>query len=137
MTPPASSAAARRRMKSARQADTACELTLRSELHRRGLRYRVDYPVVGSRRRADVVFTRARLAVFVDGCFWHCCPEHATWPKANSEWWKTKLDANVARDRDTDQRLRKAGWRVLRVWEHENMERAAEAIARIIRSAAP
>lgn len=114
--------------------DTVAELRLRSELHRRGYRYRVDYPPLrGVRRRADIVFTRRRLAVFVDGCFWHGCTEHATWPKNNAAWWRAKLEDNRRRDRDTDRRLREAGWCVLRVWEHEDPAQAAERIASALR----
>ncbi|NTW40006.1 MAG: very short patch repair endonuclease [Cellulomonadaceae bacterium] len=106
--------------------DTAPELALRRELHRRGMRYRVDHPLPDMpRRRADVVFTAARLAVFVDGCFWHACPEHATQPSANSVWWRDKLAKNVARDRDTDTHLAGVGWMVLRFWEHSDMAAAA------------
>jgi len=80
------------------------------------------------------VFTRVRVAVFIDGCFWHGCPEHATAPKANAEWWAEKLSANVRRDRDTDARLGEAGWLVVRIWEHEDAEEAAERIEQVIRS---
>ena len=80
------------------------------------------------RRRADLVFPRARVAVFVDGCFWHRCPRHATSPKNNAAWWATKLDGNVARDRDTDERLAAAGWTVVRIWEHEDPVTAADAV---------
>lgn len=120
-TPAASSAQVRRRMQVTRQKDTPGELALRRELHRRGLRYRVDRAVVpGTRRRPDVVFPRERVAVFLDGCFWHNCPEHGTQPKANSKWWRDKIAANEQRDRDTDRRLREAGWVVIRAWEHED-----------------
>jgi len=113
--------------------DTKPEMALRQELHRMGLRYRVDHVVIpGVRRRADVAFTRARLAVFVDGCFWHGCPRHGTRPKANAEWWGNKLEANVARDRDTDNRLAAAGWRVVRLWEHEDMLASASRIAELL-----
>ena len=116
-------------MKAARQRDTKPELALRRELHRLGLRYRVDTtPLRGIRRRADVVFGPARVAVFVDGCFWHGCPEHGTSPKANAQWWREKIARNQARDRDTDQRLAAAGWRVVRLWEHQ-VERDARAAA--------
>jgi DNA mismatch endonuclease (patch repair protein) len=109
--------------------DTKPEMALRQELHRSGLRYRVDYQVLkGLRRRADVAFPRAQVAVFVDGCFWHGCPTHRTWPKSNSEWWASKLEANVSRDRDTDRRLAEAGWLVIRVWEHEDSIEAAATI---------
>jgi DNA mismatch endonuclease (patch repair protein) len=86
------------------------------------------------RRRADVVFPRRRVAVFVDGCFWHGCPEHATSPKHNAEWWKEKLAANVRRDRDTDRRLSEAGWLVFRIWEHEDPRTAADRIERALRA---
>src|SRR5690349_17954597 len=112
-------------MSGQRTTGTAAEMALRRELHRRGLRYRVDRaPVPGLRRRADLVFTAARVAVFVDGCFWHSCPEHGTYPKANAAWWTAKLNRNVERDRDTDRRLRAAGWLVLRIWEHDEIRAA-------------
>jgi DNA mismatch endonuclease (patch repair protein) len=116
-------------MQNTRQRDTPAEIALRRDLHSRGLRFRVDdAPIAGVRRRADVVFSRARLAVFVDGCFWHSCPKHASQPKANAAWWAAKLAANVARDRDTDDRLRRAGWQVVRVWEHEDPQAAADVV---------
>lgn len=120
-------------MQSTRRRDTASELALRSLLHRRGLRYRVDYPVIpGSRRRADLVFSRARVAVFIDGCFWHGCPEHASWPKANAEWWREKILTNRRRDEDTDKTLADAGWHVIRVWEHEPPAEAADRIQKAV-----
>jgi len=85
-------------------------------------------PVPGLRRRADIVFTRDRVTVFVDGCFWHGCPLHMTWPVANAEWWRTKIERNRVRDRDTDDRLVDAGWTVLRSWEHEDPLRIATQI---------
>ena len=118
-----------------RRRDTAPEMELRRRLHADGLRYRVDYPPVPElRRRADVVFTAARVAVFVDGCFWHGCPEHGTSPKANSIWWRDKIRANQQRDFDTECRLREAGWRVMRFWEHEDPDEAAARIADSVRS---
>jgi DNA mismatch endonuclease (patch repair protein) len=115
--------------------DTKPELDLRRAVWRLGLRYRVDIaPVPGTRRKADLVFTKARVAVYVDGCFWHRCPDHATTPKANRAWWVTKLEANVARDRDTDRTLVDRGWRVIRVWEHEDPAAAAQRVARAVRS---
>lgn len=114
--------------------DTNAELALRRELWRRGLRYRVDVaPIRGLRRRADVVFSRSMVAVYVDGCYWHSCPVHATVPKANREWWMAKLEANVVRDRDTDRQLRDAGWEVIRVWEHEDVTVAADRVEGIVR----
>jgi DNA mismatch endonuclease (patch repair protein) len=120
-----------------RTTGTDPETALRRELHRRGLRYRVNRaPVAGIRRTADVVFSKARVAVFVDGCFWHGCPDHKTFPRANAEWWRAKLTRNVERDRETDRTLMDSGWLVIRVWEHENSARAAARIARTVRSRA-
>lgn len=120
-----------------RRSDTKPELALRRAVWARGLRYRVDYaPLTDKRRKADLVFTRARVAVFVDGCFWHRCPEHATAPKSNATWWREKLEANVARDRDTDAQLDAAGWTVVRVWEHEDSEAAAERVVATVGLAA-
>jgi len=111
--------------------DTAPELAVRSLLHARGLRYRVDFPVL-PRRRADIVFTRQRLAIYIDGCFWHGCPIHATSPKANAEYWSPKLAANVARDNETVQRLEAAGWRVARFWAHESAQWIADEVLKIL-----
>lgn len=117
------------RMSRQRRRDTAPETALRRELHRKGLRFRVDLPLPGMpRRRGDVVFTRARLVVFVDGCFWHSCPLHATAPATRAEWWQAKLRRNVERDRDTDDRLSAQGWTVLRFWEHEDPASSAYAV---------
>ncbi|MEW6319510.1 MAG: DNA mismatch endonuclease Vsr [Acidobacteriota bacterium] len=127
--PDPSSTGARRRMQATRRRDTPCELALRSWLHRLGMRFRVDWPVPGTRRRADVALVASRVAIFVDGCFWHGCPIHGTWPKSNAEWWRRKLQTNVARDRDTDARLTALGWQVFRVWEHEDSAKAAMRLA--------
>jgi DNA mismatch endonuclease (patch repair protein) len=109
--------------------DTKPELAVRRAVWHLGMRYRVDLmPVPGLRRRADMVFKRARVAVFVDGCFWHSCPQHATVPKANRQWWVEKLAANVERDRDTDRVLTDLGWTVVRVWEHEAPHVAAQRV---------
>ena len=125
-----------RRLSVTRGRDTAPELAVRSALHARGLRYRVDVAVLaGSRRRADVLFTRARVAVFIDGCFWHGCPEHATWPRHNARFWRTKIETNRARDRDTDQRLERGGWTVIRAWEHEKSEAVADRVELAVRDA--
>ncbi|MFS0703401.1 very short patch repair endonuclease [Cellulomonas sp. 179-A 9B4 NHS] len=124
-----SSASVSARMARQARRDTDPELALRRALHRRGLRYLVDAPLPSiPRRRADVLLPRARVAVFVDGCFWHACPLHATQPASNSEWWRAKLERNVARDRDTDARLGAAGWLVLRFWEHDDMTAAADVV---------
>ncbi len=108
------------RMARQRTRDTGPEMVLRRELHRRGLRYRVSYPVPGNPRRSiDIAFVKPRLAVFVDGCFWHGCPTHGTWPTNNAEWWRNKIERNRRRDTDTDRLLREDGWEPLRFWEHE------------------
>src|SRR3712207_1265502 len=112
--------------------DTRPELALRRELHRRGLRFRKDYKQIPG--RPDIAFTRARLAVFADGCFWHRCPEHAKQPKNNASWWLAKLDANVARDRRQEQQLVDQGWTVVRVWEHEDVADACDRIEATWRS---
>ena len=109
--------------------DTKPELRVRRAVHRRGLRYRVDRsPVPGVRSRADLVFGPTKVAVYVDGCYWHGCPIHATTPKSNREWWETKLAANVARDKRATEALVAAGWMVLRFWEHEDPEQVADVI---------
>ncbi len=136
MQPPTPiSEAVRDRFRRQRVRDTAPELALRRELHRRGLRYRVDVALLGARKgRADVLFPKARLVVMVDGCFWHRCPEHGPAPRENGAWWKDKLDANVARDRRTDARLTELGWRVVRIWEHESPAVAADRIEALVRA---
>ncbi|NKR77190.1 DNA mismatch endonuclease Vsr [Rhodococcus hoagii] len=124
------------RMRAQRRRDTAPEVALRRELHRRGARFFVDRaPLRGLRRRADLVFPRRRVAVYVDGCFWHSCPQHATSPKNNAQWWADKLAANVVRDRDTDTRLADAGWTVVRIWEHEDPTEAADRVQAALRPA--
>lgn len=122
-------------MEANRRKDTGPERLLRSQLHARGLRYRVDRPVVldGRRVRPDLLFSGAQLAVFVDGCFWHRCPAHATHPKANADYWQAKFARNVARDRADDEALRSAGWKVLRVWEHEDPAEAAGRVEAALR----
>ena len=120
-------------MRSNRGRDTGPELALRRVLHARGLRYRVDHPLpFDRRRRADVAFTRARVAVFVDGCFWHGCPEHGSTPRANSAFWSAKIERNRARDADTTERLEGLGWTVLRFWEHEEPSRSGQVVARTV-----
>ncbi|MFD8009946.1 very short patch repair endonuclease [Streptomyces sp. NPDC058955] len=109
--------------------NTAAELAVRRLLHAAGLRYRVEYPVPGMpRRRLDVAFTSVKVAVLIDGCFWHGCPEHATHPKANAEWWRQKLDRNMARDRETTEHLEAQGWTVLRFWEHVPPDEVAATV---------
>jgi DNA mismatch endonuclease (patch repair protein) len=123
-------------MRSNRRTDTAPERQLRAELHRRGLRFRKDFSVrlpVRARVRPDIVFTRAKLAVFVDGCFWHQCPAHGTMPKSNVAYWEPKLRANVARDRHVDSLLNEHGWTVVRIWEHDHQDQAADRIVEVLR----
>ncbi|WP_199825495.1 very short patch repair endonuclease [Streptomyces sp. SCSIO 75703] len=123
----------RARMSRQKSRDTEVELTLRRALHAAGLRYRVHRrPLPGVRREADVLFSPAKVAVFVDGCFWHGCPTHATWPKNNAEFWRTKIEGNRRRDRDTDERLAAAGWLAVRVWEHEDPIQAADRVREIV-----
>ncbi len=133
-TPPegswASSAARRRNMQAIRSRDTKPEWTIRRLVHAQGLRYRVAAkPLPGLRRTADLVFRPAKVAVFIDGCYWHGCPEHYVPPKTNSGYWSDKVARNVARDRDTDRQLIEAGWTVLRFWEHESPDTCALQIA--------
>lgn len=130
----ASSPQRRRIMQANRSRDTAPELALRRLLHALGLRYRVSArPLREVRRTADVVFGPARVAVFVDGCFWHGCPDHGTVPATNADYWAPKLQRNAERDRHTDELLRAAGWMSIRVWEHEDPGPAARRIARTVR----
>jgi DNA mismatch endonuclease (patch repair protein) len=113
--------------------DTRIEVRLRSLLHARGFRYRVHQrPLSRHRRVADVVFTRAKVAVFVDGCFWHGCPLHGTWPKSNAAFWREKIEGNVRRDQETNTSLIEAGWVPVRIWEHEDIHRAADRVAAIV-----
>jgi DNA mismatch endonuclease (patch repair protein) len=132
--PQASSPEVAARMSRARRRDTAPEVAIRREAHRRGLRYRVDAGIPGlPRRRADMVFLGRKVAVFIDGCFWHSCPVHATTPTANQEWWVAKLQRNEQRDRHTDEHLRGLGWTVLRFWEHEDAVAAVDDIEHVVR----
>lgn len=128
--PPPSSPAVAAIMRRTGRRDTAPELALRRELHHRGLRFLVDVspPGTNRRRRVDVLLRGSRLAVLVDGCFWHSCPQHLHLPKANAQWWAVKLASTTARDRDTDAHLRAHGWLPLRVWEHEPVAEAADRI---------
>lgn len=129
MSPTASSPSVSARMSRQGSRDTQPELTVRRLLHADGLRYRVQFPVPGMPRRSmDIAFSKLRIAVFLDGCYWHGCPEHATHPRANAEWWRAKLDRNIARDRETTDHLAAVGWVVMRFWEHE----AADDVARRI-----
>jgi DNA mismatch endonuclease, patch repair protein len=132
--PVASSPQVRAIMQAIRSTDTRPEVALRRELHRRGLRYRINArPIPQVRRTADIVFTRHKIAVFVDGCFWHGCPDHYRAPSTNSDYWQKKLARNVCRDRTTDELLAGEGWRVIRVWEHVPASDTASRIAELIR----
>lgn len=122
-----------RRMRSNKGRDTKPELRLRRLLHAQGLRFRVQQRLLpGSRRTADLVFKGPKVAVFVDGCFWHGCPSHHRPSNTNATFWRDKVEENRARDRDTDRRLTEAGWRVVRVWEHEDVASAVERVTRAI-----
>lgn len=132
--PPASTAGVRAVMQGNHRRDTSPEIRLRSALHRAGLRYKRDMPVstpFGS-VRPDIVFSRDRLAVFVDGCFWHRCPVHGTEPRTNSDYWTRKLDRNVARDHTVDTWLDRSGWRVMRIWEHDDLASCVASIHRAL-----
>lgn len=123
------------RMRAVRRRDTGVEWLVRSAVHRRGLRYRLNVQISHTQRvTPDLVFVRARVAVFVDGCFWHMCPIHGTIPKRNRDWWVSKLNANVARDRMQDQVLAAEGWVVVRAWEHDDPELVADRISRALRN---
>lgn len=133
MTPSSPEVSAR--MAKVRNRGTAAEMAIRRELHRQGMRYRVN-PRMGElgRTSPDIAFTRMRVAIFVDGCFWHQCPAHATFPHANSDWWAEKLDMNVQRDTNTSKRLEGLGWTVIRIWEHEDPIEAVNRIRTVIES---
>ena len=130
--PVPSSAAVSAQMQRMPRRDTTGEVRLRSELHRLGLRFRKHLRELPG--TPDVVFTRTRIAVFFDGCFWHCCPDHGVLPKSNRAWWKEKLDGNVARDLRNDKALVELGWLPVRVWEHEDLHDAALTIRDIWQS---
>lgn len=124
------SAGRSRNMRAIRRTDTKPEVRLRSALHALGFRYRKDFPirVDGKLIRPDIAFTRRKLAVFVDGCFWHSCPEHGRTPGANESYWSPKLRRNAERDREQTQLLETAGWQVLRIWEHEPIPNALAVV---------
>jgi DNA mismatch endonuclease (patch repair protein) len=122
------------RMRRNPRRDTGPEVALRSELHRRGLRFRKDLAlrVPGRVVRPDIAFTRRQLAVFIDGCFWHACPIHGNQPRANTDYWRPKLERNVARDQAVNIALGAAGWHVLRAWEHEPIDVVATRVERVL-----
>lgn len=134
LPPQATTDAVSRAMKNQRTRDTGPELTLRRELHRRGLRYRLQRkPIPGLRRTVDIVFPRPRIAVDVRGCFWHGCANCKTMPKANNSWWTEKIAKNRARDQATESALCEAGWNVIVVWEHDVCAHAADRIEQVVR----
>lgn len=131
--PVPSSVSVQLRMQRQPSKDTPVELAFRRVLHQKGLRFRVHRrPLQGLTRTADVVFGPARVAAYVDGCFWHGCPEHFWRPKSNPEYWLPKIEGNRRRDADTDHRLAAAGWISFRVWEHEDLEAAADRLVKIV-----
>ena len=117
-------------MKANRRTDTKPELALRAALHARGYRYRKDFRLDLPLRRVrpDIAFTSRKVAVFLDGCFWHACPAHGTKPKSNEWYWSPKLARNVERDRAADEALTQAGWTVVRLWEHVSLDDAVDAV---------
>ena len=129
---PSSSTVSTRMSRQARR-DTTPEVAVRKLLHASGYRYRLHERVPHMPRRTiDIAFTKAKVAVFLDGCFWHGCPEHATRPKVNAEWWQQKLDRNMARDAETTDHLKAAGWTVLRFWEHQPPAQVAKLVAKAV-----
>lgn len=137
-TPEASSPTTRRRMESQRSHDTGAEVRLRSILHRRGLRFRKHVRILSDvRREHDVVFGPSRIVVEVHGCWWHGCEAHYRPPKSNSSWWDAKVHRNRERDADTRARLQSEGWHIVTVWEHENLDDAADRIQRVVAARRP
>lgn len=136
--PPASSAAVRRVMQGNRAEGTRPELEVRSAVHRRGLRYRLHTrPVTSLRCTADLVFRASRVAVFIDGCFWHGCPDHGRIPADAKGYWAAKLTRNIERDRFNNQALAQAGWKVLRFWEHDDAEAVAIEVEQVVKAQRP
>lgn len=125
-----------RNMAAIRRRDTKPEVALRSALHRMGYRFRRDFPIrlEGKLVRPDIAFTKRRLAIFIDGCFWHCCPEHGRRPAVNADYWSPKLQRNVDRDRHQTDALTTAGWTVLRFWEHESLDDVLSCITKVLSS---
>lgn len=131
----AASRSVRASMRGNRSRDTTPEKLLRKHLHERGVRYRVSHrPMASVRRTADVAFPGVRVAVFVDGCFWHGCPEHCRWPGTNEEFWRDKIEGNRARDSETNRLLEQSGWLAVRIWEHEDPSEAADKIIALVRA---
>jgi len=122
-------------MKANKRANTKPEVAIRSDLHRKGFRFRKDFNIKidGKNYRPDIVFTKQRIAIFIDGCFWHMCPLHGHIPKSNEHYWKPKLIRNVERDGQNDKKLRKAGWIVIRFWEHTPSDEVLRTLSKKIR----
>jgi DNA mismatch endonuclease, patch repair protein len=137
--PQPTSVAAQKTMCANRRTDTGPEIAIRSLLQRSGHRFRKDLPIQagGKKVRPDIVFTRQRVAVFIDGCFWHRCPDHGLIPIRNNSYWRPKLEGNAQRDKLVNQSLQSAGWRVLRFWEHTPAERMLQSIAECLRLQTP
>jgi DNA mismatch endonuclease (patch repair protein) len=136
--PGPSSASASARLSKHRAQDTGPELALRRELHASGLRFRVNYPIEGLPRRSiDIAFPRARVAVFMDGCFWHGCARHSRPSRSNAEWWESKIAMTRARDSSSTEALNRSGWLVLRFWEHDSVGPAANTVADAVRGRIP
>lgn len=134
--PPPLNAGRSRNMQANRRADTKPEVALRKALHRRGYRYRKDFrlDLEGVRVRPDIVFTARKIAIFIDGCFWHVCPEHGRQPTTNEWYWTPKLRRNMERDQIANDALKAAGWHVIRLWEHEPLPSALEAVVAVLDS---
>lgn len=131
----AASRSVRASMRGNRSRDTTPEKLLRKHLYERGVRYRVSHrPLPSVRRTADVAFLGAKVAVFVDGCFWHGCPDHCRWPGTNEEFWRDKIEGNRARDAETNRVLEQSGWLPVRIWEHEDPSEAADKIINLVRA---
>jgi DNA mismatch endonuclease, patch repair protein len=131
--PAATSASTLRSMQANRGRNTSVELSLRRALHAKGLRFRIHRQAIpGLRCEPDILFPTPRVAVFVDGCWWHGCPEHWSPPNRNREWWTRKILLNTERDRRHDEILTAAGWCVVRIWEHQPVDEAVEHVQRVI-----
>lgn len=131
--PAATTLATKKVMRANRRKNTQPELRVRRIVHASGLRYRVDYrPEESLNRRGDLVFLGSKVVVFIHGCFWHGCPKHFSAPKSNRSFWKTKIDTNRKRDKETQRYLQKKGWKVVTIWEHSSPEKAAAKIIEIV-----
>jgi DNA mismatch endonuclease (patch repair protein) len=125
-------------MQTQKQRDTGCELAIRQHLFRLGIRYRIDCrPVPDIPRKADIVIRRAKVALFIDGCFWHKCPQHWKPPKRHAAWWTDKVETTARRDRETSKMLQQSGWLVIRAWEHESAELVASRVVQAVQERDP